>query len=134
MIEKLFQIGGHAEHRGIVVAPLYPRRDPVAVYLALDEALARGLRIRETSESGSVPELLVVNPLSDPRPPVRRGGARRGEAEPHPECQRPRRGEDDASDSCVEQGRWRHVSPSFQAAGNISHASLSTPVLKYVHV
>ena len=66
MIEKLFQIGGHAEHRGIVVAPLYPRRDPVAVYLALDEALARGLRIRETSESGSVPELLVVNPLSDP--------------------------------------------------------------------
>jgi hypothetical protein len=62
MIENL-QIGDAVEHRGIVIAPLFPRRDPVAAYLTLDEALAGGLRIRETSESGSVPELVVENPL-----------------------------------------------------------------------
>ena len=65
MIQNLIQIGEPAVHRGIVVAPLFPRRDPVAAYVTLDEALARGLRIRETSESGSVPELVVENPLAE---------------------------------------------------------------------
>lgn len=67
MIQDLFQIGERAEHRGIVVAPLFPRTDPVATYLTLDEALAGGLRIGETSEAGSVPELLVENPLAEYR-------------------------------------------------------------------
>ena len=40
-----------------------PRRDPVAEYLTLDEALPRGLRITENDAGGSVPELLVANPL-----------------------------------------------------------------------
>ncbi len=65
MIQNLIQIGEPAEHRGIVVAPLFPRRDPVAAYVTLDEALAGGLRIAETSESGSVPELVVENPLAE---------------------------------------------------------------------
>ena len=34
-------------------------------YLTLDEALPRGLRITETSASGSVPELALHNPLDD---------------------------------------------------------------------
>ena len=63
MTETVFQLGEPAEHRGIVVAPLFPRHDPVAAYLTLDEALPTGLRIAETSESGSVPELVVENPL-----------------------------------------------------------------------
>ena len=53
------------EHRGIVVAPLFPRRDPVADYVTLDEALPRGLRITEVDEAGSVPELVVENPLDE---------------------------------------------------------------------
>ena len=65
MIQNLIQIGEPAEHRGIVVTPLFPRRDPVAAYLTLDEALKQGLRIAETSESGSVPELVVENPLAE---------------------------------------------------------------------
>jgi hypothetical protein len=64
MIDNV-QIGDALEHRGIVIAPLFPRQDPTATYVTLDEALAGGLRIRETSESGSVPELLVENPLSE---------------------------------------------------------------------
>ena len=47
-----FQLGEPVEHRGIVVAPLFPRRDPVAAYITLDEALPRGLRITETSRLG----------------------------------------------------------------------------------
>src|SRR6185436_14593807 len=56
-----FQLGEPVEHRGIVVTPLFPRRDPAADYITLDEALPRGLRITETSDSGSVPELFVEN-------------------------------------------------------------------------
>ena len=65
MFQNLFQIGDAVEHRGIVVAPLFPRRDPVTEYVTLDEALAGGLRIREVDESGSVPELVVENPLAE---------------------------------------------------------------------
>jgi len=64
MIENV-QIGDAVEHRGIVIAPLFPRRDQVAEYITLDEALAGGLRVREVDESGSVPELVVENPLSN---------------------------------------------------------------------
>lgn len=59
MIENLIQVDEPMEHRGIVVAPLFPRRDPVAAYVTLDKALACGLRIRETSESGTVLERLL---------------------------------------------------------------------------
>jgi hypothetical protein len=60
-----FQIGGPSEHRRIVVTPLFPRRDPVAEYITLDEALPQALRIGETSEGGSVAELVVENPLDE---------------------------------------------------------------------
>ena len=39
MLRDLAQIGEPVEHRGIVVAPLFPHRDPVAAYVTLDEAL-----------------------------------------------------------------------------------------------
>src|SRR5687768_5785389 len=60
-----FQLGDPVEHRGVVVTPLFPRTDPRAHYLALEDALERGLRIEEVDASGSVPELRVVNPLSE---------------------------------------------------------------------
>ena len=126
MIENLFQLGEPVEHRGITVAPLFPRHDPVAGYITLDEALGRGLRIRETSESGSVPELLVENPLSE-RVLLYDGeelvGAKQDRilnvsvlVEANTTLTIPV--------SCVEQGRWRDASSSFEAAPNISHASL----------
>jgi hypothetical protein len=52
-------------HRGITVVPLFPRRDPGAAYTTLDAALRRGLQITETSAAGSVPELVVANPLDE---------------------------------------------------------------------
>jgi ARG and Rhodanese-Phosphatase-superfamily-associated Protein domain len=121
-----FQLGEPVEHRGIVVTPLFPRRDPVAAYITLDEALPRGLRITETSDSGSVPELFVENPadtsvlLYDGEELV---GAKQnrilnvsvlvgaGAKLPIPV-------------SCVEQGRWSRQSDAFGSAKHISHSHL----------
>src|ERR671934_1323581 len=64
MFKDLFQLGDPVEHRGIVITPLFPRRDPVAHYVTLDEALPLGFRVREVSDAGLVPELLVENPLT----------------------------------------------------------------------
>jgi hypothetical protein len=57
------QLGDPIEHRGIVIAPIFPRLQPVAEYVTLDEALALGFRVTEVDEVGAVPELLVDNPL-----------------------------------------------------------------------
>ena len=121
-----FQLGEPVEHRGIVVTPLFPRRDPVAAYITLDEALPRGLRITETSDAGSVPELVVENPpdsavlLYDGEELV---GAKQnrilnvsvlvgaGAKLPIPV-------------SCVEQGRWSRQSDAFGSATHISHSHL----------
>ena len=121
-----FQLGEPVVHRGVVVTPLFPRTDPHAHYLALEEAIARGLRIEEVDASGSVPELLVANPLErnvllfDGEELV---GAKQnrilnvsvlvgGKTElPIPV-------------SCVEEGRWQNVSPSFETASHAAHPSL----------
>src|SRR5579885_1858551 len=65
MFKGPFQVGEPIEHRGIVITPLFPRHDPVAEYLTLDDALPRGFRVHEVSQAGAVPELLVENPLSE---------------------------------------------------------------------
>ena len=121
-----FQLGEPVEHRGIVVTPLFPRRDPVAAYVTLDEALPRGLRITETSDAGTVPELFVENPtdtavlLYDGEELV---GAKQnrilnvsvlvdaGAKLPIPV-------------SCVEEGRWSRRSDRFGSAPHVSHAHL----------
>src|SRR4029078_11439618 len=61
-----FQLGEPVEHSGIVVTPLFPRRDPVTEYVTLDEALPRGFRVDEASDAGTVPELGVHNPTHAP--------------------------------------------------------------------
>ena len=121
-----FQLGDAVEHRGIVITPLFPARDPIAGYITLDEALPRGLTISETSDAGSVPELAVVNPLDvsvllyDGEELV---GAKQnrilnvsvlvgaGAKIPIPV-------------SCVEQGRWNRSSVAFDSAMHISHSHL----------
>lgn len=123
---EAFQLGEPVEHRGIVVAPLFPRRDPVADYVTLDAALPRGFRVDEISDAGTVPELVVDNP-TDARVLLYDGeelvGAKQdrilnvtvlveaGSRLPIPV-------------SCVEQGRWRRLSMSFGAGDHISHGHL----------
>jgi hypothetical protein len=126
MIRDLVQLGDPVEHRGIVVVPLFPRRDPVASYLTLDEALPQGLRIREVDESGTVPELVVENPLAE-RVLLYDGeelvGAKQNRilnvsvlVEAKSSLRIPV--------SCVEQGRWSRVSRSFAPGSHVSHAHL----------
>ena len=121
-----FQLGDPVEHRGVVIAPLFPARDPSCAYLTLDEALPRGLAITEISDGGSVPELAVNNPL-DEKVLLYDGeelvGAKQnrilnvtvlvgaGAKLPIPV-------------SCVEQGRWSRSSVDFDSATHISHAHL----------
>jgi hypothetical protein len=126
VLSNLIQLGEPAEHRGVVITPLFPRRDPVAPYLTLDEALARGLSITETSRSGSVPELAVANPLDDDvllYDGEELVGAKQNRilnvtvlvgaktTLPIPV-------------SCVEEGRWSWRSEQFDSAHHISHAEL----------
>jgi hypothetical protein len=126
MFEDVFQLGDPVEHRGIVITPLFPRRDPVAQYVTLEEALPLGFRVREVSEAGLVPELLVENPLVqdvllyDGEELV---GAKQnrilnvsvlvagGAKLPIPV-------------SCVEEGRWHAQSAAFGAAPYAAHPRL----------
>ena len=62
-IQIPIQLGDLVEYRGVVVAPLFPREQPRAEYLTLEEALPLGFRVAEVDAAGSVPELAVVNPL-----------------------------------------------------------------------
>jgi hypothetical protein len=114
------------EHRGVVVTPLFPRRDPDAAYVTLDEALPRGLRITETSESGSVPELLVQSPLDvdvllyDGEELV---GAKQNRIL-NVTVLVPARSTITIPVSCVEEGRWESVSSTFAPARHIANSEL----------
>jgi hypothetical protein len=121
-----FQLGEAVEHRGVVIAPLFPTRDPAAGYITLDEALPQGLAITETSESGVVPELAVSNPLPtnvllyDGEELV---GAKQNRilnvtvlVAAETSVQIPV--------SCVEQGRWEPRSARMGSAGHVSHTNL----------
>jgi hypothetical protein len=57
------QLGDPVVHRGVVIAPLFPRRSPVARYVTLEEALPLGFEVTEVDGAGSVPELVARNPL-----------------------------------------------------------------------
>ncbi len=60
---ETIQLGESVEHRGVVIAALFPRRQPLTQYVTLEEALALGFRVREVDEAGVVPMLSVENPL-----------------------------------------------------------------------
>jgi ARG and Rhodanese-Phosphatase-superfamily-associated Protein domain len=121
-----FQLGETVEHRGVVVAPLFPTRDPACTYLTLDEALPRGLAITETDADGTVPELSVRNPL-DANVLLYDGeelvGAKQNRilnvtvlVAAGTDVRIPV--------SCVEEGRWATRSVAMDSAGHVSHANL----------
>ena len=106
MIEESIQLGDPVEHRGIVIAPLYPRNNPKADYLTLEEALPLGFQITEVDEAGSVPELVARQPTRQRRPALRRRRVARCQAEPDPQRDRSRRGQErDADSSLVRRAR-----------------------------
>lgn len=117
---KNIKIGRAAKHHSLTMFPILAPETPwTNKYLVLDEALATGaFRIQETSESGSVPELLAENDtpsfvfLLDGEELV---GAKQNRVlnlslmlAP---CSKTR-----IPVSCVEAGRWRYTSHSFKGS------------------
>jgi hypothetical protein len=125
-ITQDLQLGEPTEHRGVVIAPLFPRRSPVAEYFTLDEALELGFVVSEVSDAGTVPELVVENPLAanvllyDGEELV---GAKQNRilnvtvlAGAKSTLRIPV--------SCVEQGRWSHRAEAFDTARHLADPEL----------
>ncbi|MGH3113727.1 MAG: ARPP-1 family domain-containing protein, partial [Gaiellaceae bacterium] len=120
------QLGQPVAHRGIVIAPLFPRSQPRAAYVTLDEALPLGFRVTEVSAAGLVPELLARNPLDaavllyDGEELV---GAKQNRIL-NVTVLVPARSETVIPVSCVEQGRWSARSVAFSSARHTAHPEL----------
>lgn len=113
------RIGEPVRFRNLAMFPLFGPSRAEPGYLTLDEALAaRTVEVTEVSDAGSVPELLFVNRgdtpvfLMDGEELV---GAKQNRvlnisilADAHSSLKIPV--------SCVEAGRWNHVSRKFQAS------------------
>jgi hypothetical protein len=120
------QAGEAATHHGITLVPLFPRRNPAADYLTLRPALRRGLVVTERGAEGSVPELLVANPLR--QPVLLYDGEELLGAKQNrilnltvlvaAESRTP------IPVSCVEAGRWRRSSVAFAAAAHTAGPEL----------
>jgi hypothetical protein len=120
------QLGDPVEHRGIVIAPLFPRSDPKADYLTLEEALPLGLQVTEIDAAGSVPELLALNPLEksvllyDGEELL---GAKQNRIL-NVTVLVAAKSETRIPVSCVEQGRWHARSASFEPARHAAYPDL----------
>jgi hypothetical protein len=125
-LNETIQLGDPVEHRGLVIAPLFPRREPVAEYLTLEEAIPLGLVVREVDAAGSVPELLVMNPLEanvllyDGEELI---GAKQNRIL-NVTVLVPAQSETRIPVSCVEEGRWSARSASFATAKHASYPDL----------
>lgn len=61
------ELGDCHQHGNATIFPLFSRIEPVVDYLTLSEAYGQeAISVSETSESGSVPELLVINRADQP--------------------------------------------------------------------
>ena len=120
------QVDEPTVHRGITVIPLYPRRDPEAAYATLADGLRRGVRITEAGPDGSVPELVVSNPL-DEQVLLYDGeeliGAKQNRILNLTVLLAPR-SRTPIPVSCVEAGRWRMRSAAFAAASHTAGPEL----------
>ena len=119
-------IGSPARHRALSVYPL--RREgkcETAAYLVLDDALATGqFRITEVSESGSVPRLLAINDNSSPiflLDGEELVGAKQNRVLNLSIMLAPK-SKTEIPVSCVEAGRWRTESHTFQTALRVQFA------------
>ena len=126
MLSTILQLGDAVEHRGIVIAPLFPRRTPVTEYATLEDALPLGLRIDEVSEAGVVPELAVSNP-TDANVLLYDGeellGAKQNRIL-NITVLVAARSTTPIPVSCVEEGRWSRRSASFSSASHAAHPGL----------
>jgi hypothetical protein len=119
-------VGTAVGHRNLTLVPLIGGGHRFQGYLLASEAIdAKLLTITEVSESGSVPELLAVNEWD--RPILLIDGEELQGAKQNrilnTSVLLPPKSKTRIPVSCVEEGRWSHVSPTFKA-GNYAPSSL----------
>ena len=121
-----FELGDERSFGGLTLVPLFPRDEPKLEYVGLDEAVARGLVVKEVDAEAIVGELLVENPL-DELVLLYEGeelvGAKQNRiiqeltlVPAHSKARLPVR--------CVEAGRWSLRTPKFQPAPHAAYPSL----------
>jgi hypothetical protein len=125
-LSSTIQLGDPVVHRGIVIAPLFPRRQPCADYIMLEEAIPLGFHVTEVDAAGSVPELLAQNPL-DSNVLLYDGeelvGAKQNRIL-NVTVLVPAQSETRLPVSCVEEGRWSARSAAFAAAKHTAYPAL----------
>jgi hypothetical protein len=125
-LSSTIQLGEPIVYRGIVVAPLFPRQQPRADYITLEEAIPLGFRVSEVDAAGSVPELLASNPL-DSNVLLYDGeelvGAKQNRIL-NLTVLLPVVSETRIPVSCVEEGRWAARSAAFAAADHTAYPEL----------
>lgn len=120
------QLGDPVEHRGVVIVPLFPRTDPRAAYVTLEQAVELGFHVTEIDAAGSVPELLAKNPL-DANVLLCDGeellGAKQNRIL-NVTVLVPARSETTIPVSCVEEGRWSARSEHFAPSAHTAYPEL----------
>lgn len=122
----LIQMGEPVEHRGIVLAPLFPWTRARAQYITLEEALGVGFQVTEMAAGASVPEVLAANPsgadviVCDGEELL---GAKQNRIL-NVTVLVPARGTVRIPVSCVEQGRWSAGGGAFSAASHTAYPEL----------
>jgi hypothetical protein len=125
-IVQALAIGSPVGAGNLIMFPLLTPHETPAGYATLDEALAAGfVKVTEVSESGSVPELTIVN--DGPTPVLVLDGEELIGAKQNrivnltilvpPRTRLP------LPVTCVEAGRWAHRSRAFAAAGRAHYAA-----------
>ncbi len=117
------RIAEPARHAALTVFPLFTETQAGVDYLLADEAIAAGaVTVEEVSESGSVPSLLVDNRADSPVLFLE-GEELRGAKQNrvlNTSLLVAANSKTTIPVSCVEQGRWRHLSRQFVSG---SHSS-----------
>lgn len=126
-LSSRISFGSLQTFRNLAVVPLLDPSSPAAGWLALDDALARGVtEITEVSEAGSVPQLRLLNRgdeavfLLDGEELV---GAKQNRIL-NLSLLVPGKTSVEIPVSCVEQGRWSWRSGGFSGADRVIYAKL----------
>jgi hypothetical protein len=113
------RLGAPRTHRDVVIWPLFASDANGTSYRTLDEAITSSqAQVTDVSESGSVPQLKVINQSPDPLL-ILDGeeliGAKQNRVV-NATLLLEARSETIIPVSCTEKGRWRHVSNAFSSS------------------
>ncbi len=123
---KSLRVGEQQYRDGLALFPLHSNMVSDYAYITLDEAMSENLLTVKEAGSGTVPEIAVLNKgskdvfIMDGEELI---GAKQNRIV-NISLLVPAESEIKIPVSCVEQGRWHHISEKFQASDNMAYADL----------